>query len=84
MLDMTRIRPEYLDPETANRLLAADILVAEEEDEDDEEEEEEEKQKEENHDEIEDDEDDDDEGYSVIRNDARPAWVTKSGAFPVA
>ena len=55
-LGMSRIRPEYLDPETSDRSLAADVLVREEpdEDEDDEEGDGEEKEGEE----------EDDEGYS--------------------
>ena len=54
-LDMSRIRPEYLDPETSDRSVAADVPVREEPDEEKEEDKE---------DEDEDDESDDDEGYS--------------------
>jgi len=35
---MRRIRPEYLDPETSDRWVAADVLVREEPDEEDDEE----------------------------------------------
>ena len=56
-MGMRRTRPEYLDPKTSDRWVAADVLVREEpdEEEDDEEEDGEEKEGE---------EEEDDEGYS--------------------
>ena len=56
---MSRICPEYLDPDRADRSLAADVLVRE-----DPEEEEEEDDDEEDDDDEDDDEKKDDEGYS--------------------
>ena len=53
---MSRIRPEYLDPETSDRRVAADVLVREEPDEEDDEEGDGE--------EKEGEEEEDDEGYS--------------------
>jgi hypothetical protein len=53
---MSRIRPEYLDPDYADRSVAADVLVREEPDD---EEEEEDDGKERDH-----EEEEDDEGYS--------------------
>ena len=55
-MSMSRIRPEYLDAETSDRSVAADILVREEPDEEEEDEEENEEDK--------DKEKDDDDGYS--------------------
>ncbi len=57
-LGMSRIRPEYLDPETSDRSVAADVLVREEPDEEEDEEEDEGDGKED------DDDDDKDDGYS--------------------
>jgi hypothetical protein len=58
---MSRIRPEYLDPEASDRSVAADILVREEPDEEEEDEEdgEEDGEEEDAH-----NKEDDDEGYS--------------------
>ena len=53
---MRRIRPEYLDPETSDRWVAADVLVREEPDEEDDDEEGDGEEKE--------GEEEDDEGYS--------------------
>ncbi len=53
---MSRICPEYLDPETSDRSVAADVLVREEPDEEEDDEEEDGKEKE--------GEEEDDEGYS--------------------
>ena len=53
---MSRIRPEYLDAETSDRLVATDILVREEPDEEEEDEEENEEDN--------DNEEGDDDGYS--------------------
>jgi len=55
-LGMRRIRPEYLDPETSDRWVSADVLVREEPDEEDDEEGDGE--------EKEGEEEEDDEGYS--------------------
>ncbi len=53
---MSRIRTEYLDPQTSDRSVAADVLVREEPDEEEEDEEDEEKEDDEK-------QDDKDEGY---------------------
>ena len=67
---MRRIRPEYLDPETSDRLVAPDVLVREEpdEEEDDEEGGGEEKEGEE----------EDDEGYS----EGNHHQLTRAAGFP--
>jgi hypothetical protein len=65
-LGMHRINPEYLDPDSSDRSLTADILLRQEPDEDEDEEEEDEDEGE-GDDKEEDDDDDDDEtddGYS--------------------
>ena len=54
---MSRIRPEYLDPETSDRSLAANVLVREQPEEEEEDEEDDEKEDNEKR-------DDEDEGYS--------------------
>jgi len=51
---MSRIRPEYLDPDPSDRSLASDVLVREEPDE----------EEDEDGEEDDDDDKDDDEGYS--------------------
>ena len=53
---MSRMRPEYLDPETSDRSVTADVLVREEQDEEDDDEERDGEEKE--------GEEEDDEGYS--------------------
>jgi hypothetical protein len=57
---MSKLRPEYLDPDPSETLLAADILVREEPDE----EEDEEDDRQEGDDDNEDKDEDEDEGYS--------------------
>ena len=54
---MSRIRPEYLNPETSDRSLGANIRVREQPDEEEEDEEDDEKEEDETR-------DDEDEGYS--------------------
>jgi hypothetical protein len=56
---MSRIRAEYVDPETSDRPVAAHVLVREEPDEEEDEEDEQDEGKDDN-----DDDDEDDDGYS--------------------
>jgi hypothetical protein len=60
-LGMHRINPEYLDPDSSDRSLTADILLRQEPDEDEDEEEEDE---DEGDDKEEDDDEESDDGYS--------------------
>jgi hypothetical protein len=59
-LGMHRINPEYLDPDSSDRSLTADILLRQEPDED----EEEDDRKKEKEDDDDDDDDENDDGYS--------------------
>ncbi len=69
-LDMSRIDPEFLDPDPPDRLLAADVLLRQEPDEEEDEEEEEEDDRDDKNDKNDEEEDDDDDdnnpgdGYS--------------------
>jgi len=65
-LGMRRMNPEYLDPDSSDRSVAAHILLRQEPDEDENEEEEEEEEEDEGNDKKEDDDDDEesDDGYS--------------------